>query len=635
MLTPLDLQAEPYVATGNIASEGMRNQLGRPRIDRLALLVRESAQNAWDAKAPESTFVRFGVTGRDLSDGQQRLLREIVFRNAPPREAVATTEVDALGQVVRHPTDVLSPKSTTQMLFVFDRGTTGLGGPTRADEFSSTEEPRDFVDFFRNMGTPPDTAQGGGTFGYGKAALYLASSAQTILVHTRARVRGMLESRFMVSALTNHYAHEGRLHTGRHWWGRKSLDGIVDPVRGKEADEIARAFGFPEMASNERGTTIGILAPDFTMWKGGAAEAIEYSTWQIVHNFWPKMIAWPNEPSPRMSFVSGWNDKAEPVPDPREFHPYAAFVRALEDVRKSETESQDDEKVFCLRPKKLLGRVALVRCITQESPLVRWSDWESVGSISQRVHHVALLRRPELVVNYLPGPPLPSDDIGYAGVFLADSELDRVYAGAEPPTHDAWNHEILNDKSAKTLVRTTFKRLRERVAAFVRPFETGPSRQKEGAKLTRIADRLGNVLIAVNGDGPSIQPISDSPGKGRGGGKRAKRGSARLHKKSYLRSRDGRLVREFGFEITHADGRATTRVRAEPASALLGGGVEREPPVGAETVTVIGWTSPSGREWPEGEVLDVDEEGVWMVSVSVPADAAISMRVTVEPEKGT
>ena len=56
----LDMQAEEYVATGNIASEGMRNQLGRPRLDRLSLLVRESAQNAWDAKAARALLMASG-----------------------------------------------------------------------------------------------------------------------------------------------------------------------------------------------------------------------------------------------------------------------------------------------------------------------------------------------------------------------------------------------------------------------------------------------------------------------------------------------------------------------------------------------------------------------------------------------
>jgi len=34
-MKPLDIQAEKYQATGSISADGVRNQLGRPRIDRL------------------------------------------------------------------------------------------------------------------------------------------------------------------------------------------------------------------------------------------------------------------------------------------------------------------------------------------------------------------------------------------------------------------------------------------------------------------------------------------------------------------------------------------------------------------------------------------------------------------------
>lgn len=628
MLKPLHMQAEPYVPTGNIASEGMRNQLGRPRIDRLTLLVRESVQNAWDARAPGSSTVRFGVTGRDLLDAQRLLLRDVVFHEAPPKSAIPKSEVEKLGQVVEHPRDVATSRDGVQMLFVYDRGTTGLGGPTRADEFGSADEARDFVDFFRNVGTPPDTAQGGGTFGYGKAALYLASAAQTILVHTRARVRGEFVSRFMVSTLTDHYAHANRLHTGRHWWGRKASDGVVDPVLGAEADEFARALGFPAMEWNECGTTIGILAPDFSTRNGDPADAIDYASWQIVHNFWPKMFAWPNEPEPRMRFESGWNDVVTPLPDPAEVHPYADFAASLSKVRKSEIEGGEDEQIFCLRPKKLLGRVAITKCMAHESPLARWLPDDEM---SRRVHHVALLRRPELVVTYHHGPPLPLDQMGYAGVFLADSALDRVYAGAEPPTHDAWNPEILNEPSARTFVRTTFKRLQEKLGEVVRPFEAGPAKQKPGAKLTRIADRLGSVLIGVEGDGPSLQPEPEEGKKKKRSGKkvRARKGSARLQNKSRLRVRGSDLIRAFDFDVSHAEGRSSTRVRAEAASVLLGGGIEREPPAGAVTVRVVGWTSPTGREWTDGDEIDLDEEGAWSIDVAVPRDASVSLKLTV------
>ena len=75
-MTPLDLQSERVSATGNLASEGVLNQLGRPRLDPLTVLVREAVQNSWDARSTDSTQLLFGLSSRTLSGPQVRLLRD-------------------------------------------------------------------------------------------------------------------------------------------------------------------------------------------------------------------------------------------------------------------------------------------------------------------------------------------------------------------------------------------------------------------------------------------------------------------------------------------------------------------------------------------------------------------------------
>ncbi len=44
------LFSEPYGASGGLAADGILNQLGRPDIEALEVLVREAVQNSWDAK---------------------------------------------------------------------------------------------------------------------------------------------------------------------------------------------------------------------------------------------------------------------------------------------------------------------------------------------------------------------------------------------------------------------------------------------------------------------------------------------------------------------------------------------------------------------------------------------------------
>ena len=60
----------------------------------------------------------------------------------------------------------------------------------------------------------------------------------------------------------------------------------------------------------------------------------------------------------------------------------------------------------------------------------------AAAAITGICHHVALLRTPELVVDYLEGPPPPEGGTEWAGVFRADDDQDKHFAPAEPPTHD-------------------------------------------------------------------------------------------------------------------------------------------------------------------------------------------------------
>src|SRR5690242_18408713 len=107
----LDLQSERVGATGNLASEGVLNQLGRPRLDPLTVLVREAVQNSWDARSSGSKQVLFGLAGRALSTAQTRLLREQVFARDP-------------GNLGLH--EALSADREMWALALYDRGTTGL-----------------------------------------------------------------------------------------------------------------------------------------------------------------------------------------------------------------------------------------------------------------------------------------------------------------------------------------------------------------------------------------------------------------------------------------------------------------------------------------------------------------------------
>src|SRR5262245_26930064 len=116
-MNPLDLQSERFGATGNLVASGALNQLGRPALDPLSILLRETAQNSWDARLSDSETVRYGISGYNLDNGQIDCLRDTVFRRVP--ESLKLKEI-------------LHGRSSVSVLAIHDRGTSGLGGPTRA-----------------------------------------------------------------------------------------------------------------------------------------------------------------------------------------------------------------------------------------------------------------------------------------------------------------------------------------------------------------------------------------------------------------------------------------------------------------------------------------------------------------------
>ena len=167
-VTPLQRYSEPYNATGGLAAEGVINQLGRPDIEPLEVLVREAIQNCWDAKRDDSR--RYSRRGRT-----QVLDAEAVAACTAAR-CLSTRRPDSRSRTSSFP------------------GSRSCTSPTSAPTVSAAQPAptssasiRDFVDFVRNIGQPPDKDLGGGSFGYGKAAFYIASRARTILVDTLCR----------------------------------------------------------------------------------------------------------------------------------------------------------------------------------------------------------------------------------------------------------------------------------------------------------------------------------------------------------------------------------------------------------------------------------------------------------------
>ncbi|MBT2389624.1 hypothetical protein J7E87_09305 [Streptomyces sp. ISL-1] len=656
--------SQPYPPEGASAAEGIRNQLGRPELDLLTILVRESAQNSWDARLRTSSApVDYRIDIWTVGPAHTGVWRELLLDGAP----VGAEKFPLRETLKRGPARVLA---------ISDRCTRGLGGPTRADDAVGPD--RDFVSFIRNIGEPRETALGGGTYGFGKGIFYLLSKSGTVLVHSRCRTaQGGHETRLIGCTLWKSYVaaepQGDRRYTGRHWWGDTSGD-VVAPLVGTEAEATAQRLGLRPFGPEETGTTVVVIDPNVGELE--PAEVADYLAETITWHLWPKMITTGGKP-PAMRFSVTCDGIDHPVPDPREIRPLNMFVAAYETMN-----GPDGSDLECKKPKRHLGRLGLVKRIMPALEPTRASRMLDIEDV---VHHVCLMRPAELVVAYRPGPKPPSANQGYAGVFRADEAMDEIYARAEPPTHDAWNPQSL-EKPESTFVQTTFTRISERLdgllslGGITRP---GASNVALGAASSLFAGLVGGAWgiggatayskpgstaaraskdkdeeqslprpdsgrPVPNGapsgtEGPAAEGTagrgdfgadrgSFGEGPGNGGTGTHRRPRVQYVGEPYYDDRgdDSVLVQEFRLPVA-----GPQRVRIDLAVTLPGhGGRETDPPIGASMPVLVGWEDGDGRLYaPEACVIE-GGESVWRAVVRPAPDTMTEIGVKVEAVKG-
>ncbi|GII02752.1 hypothetical protein [Planobispora takensis] len=621
--------SQPFPPEGASAAEGIRKQLGRPELDLLTILVRESAQNSWDARLPDRTEpVDYAIDVWTVSPARAAAWRDLLSQDAPLNDHLP------LRQSLSRP--------TIRVMAVSDRGTSGLGGPTRADE--AVAKGHDFVSFVRNVGEPRDTELGGGTYGFGKGIFYLISEVGTILIHTRCRVDGGYETRLMGCALWKSYVANGsggeRRYTGRHWWGDTTGE-VVEPLVGTEADAVAHRLGLRPFGADETGTTIVIIDP-LLEGRDSPAEAAGYLADTIAWHLWPKMLD-SSDGQPAMRFSVTCDGVAYPVPDPRETRPLNLFVAAYEVM-----EGPEGKDLHCLSPKKFLGRLGLVK---RTAPALEATTASRMVDIESAVHHVCLMRPAELVVTYRPGPKSPSEYQHYAGVFRADPALDETYAKAEPPTHDAWHPQSL-ESPERTYVNTTFRRIDEALNAL---FDLGgvtrgdSARVALGAASTKFASLVGGVWgtggatdysrpddadhgkpdgVETASRGPASTPSGSAEGVPPGRTAR-RRPRVEYAGDPYYGELSGApvLIQEFRLPVP-----GPQQVRVGLAVAVAGpGGRETDPPLGAAMPELIGWEDPDGslHETPS-HVIEGGDGSTWRAIIRPAPDTMTEVDIFTE-----
>ena len=242
MSRPIRLQSEPNPPSGTITAEGLLNTMGRPKLSATEMLIRESLQNSWDAGRIEGVQPHYAIRLFKPSHEQMEAYRHF-FTDRPTDETCP----------VRNGLEHFFSSESPVLMEISDRGTVGLGGPTRADG----DDAGDFANFLRNIGKPRDVEQGGGTYGFGKSTFYLMSGPQLLIVDTLAKDGDREERRLLAHAAGESFNHEGRHYTGRHWWGVSTeIPDFVDPALDGDAAAIAHSLGFSSREAGATGTSL-------------------------------------------------------------------------------------------------------------------------------------------------------------------------------------------------------------------------------------------------------------------------------------------------------------------------------------------------------------------------------------------
>lgn len=609
-LTLVNLYSEPYGITGNIG-ENFRRLLGNSSLDPLQTAIREAVQNVSDS-AKLGVGPEIVIRVRTLTASQRSVLRQKVLHELPEEE----TSRAQLSKFLNHKEAVV--------LEICDFRTTGLGGPTRADRIPIDTKQTDFIDFLRNIGTPRDTEHGGGTYGFGKVALYRVSQCSTILVDTLVTKDGESERRLMGCHIGKSFdIPEGdvyRRFTGRHWWGKRNPgDGIVDPILDDEAKQLASDLGFLPRKKSRTGTSIMIL--DFQNSNEDSQTIGHRIVELLLWNFWPRMMEdTPDER--RFSCAVEVNGTKLEIPKPEEFSPLHLFVRAMRSVRAGM--GNGARLISSGRPAKDLGLLAIEKGLrTSRHPFVH-----SDRLIPEDSKHIALMRPVELVVKYLEGKALPDERLEWGGVFVVSSEheVERAFADSEPPAHDNWIPSKLPKGSNQTYINVALRELNWYAEDMGSLPLSQTTNNSSGPPLARVAGRLGEVLEGVGGDG-------GSGGGGGGGGRRTMRARASRPVFERLEYDNDATIAVFSSNVQQ-DAHKSGLVLLAKASIAIEGAAAGSIDTSFEQPSVISIRRKDRGSISQSDNLKLDgADGCYEIFVRMPPDCAVTVEAQVLTEK--
>ncbi|PQM45152.1 hypothetical protein C1Y40_04693 [Mycobacterium talmoniae] len=432
---------------------------------------------------------------------------------------------------------------------------------------------------------------------------------------------------------------------------------------------MAAMLGLPARDdASMTGTTVMVVAPAVTIQGTDESDAtMQFIAEAVAWNFWPRMIDTPGGTRHSMEFRVVDNGVRVRIPDPRTHPRLRGFVEAM-DLMRHEPSGEDeltlDREIRCLRPGKTLGRLTIQKGPMAPADLPERPVPQGAHLTAGSVHHIALMRTPELVVKYLAGAAPAVGRMGYCGVFKCALDVDEVFKAAEPPTHDDWVYRFVSDRHWRTYVKVALDRIQRecRNAAGYEPSITALD-QSDGIPLGEFADALAALMPGHEGPGARRPqtPRTDKPTR-----RRRSPGSRDIDEATSDTWIDGTISAsaETNFRQTvvdqSEDGVAIPKLTSRPPQVKQGGDptpaiaadgvpvvrypfelrgrgnrlrlsatveiltndgnqVEIDPPAGYVAPDVHSWLDPSGYRHSKPKIVVGPEgvDGIWAVEVEL------------------
>lgn len=504
----------PFIpGAGTINATGVIKNLNGSSLTPTEIFLRETVQNSYDAREPQR------VNGKLVDSPLYYSLRAFRFTSSQYEKIQGLLFGNGLTQHLYYKKNV-RPWLAPDMLNieVTDRNTSGLVGNTEPSGVVGNQNFTNFV-YFTGNDKKKDKSSGG-SYGFGKAALFAFSKARTIVVYTKIRQENVFHSRFIVISSDERIDDS---NCDRCWWGRKTYYSdrtrgtYAAPIMDAEADECALAIGMRPFPVGQTGTSILVLnagpavlpVDEYQNQKTFDQVFCEDLPRYIVHWYWNKIY------EKRIEFHVEFEGKDIPLDDPSAVYPYNQFLRAYRKITESSQDSSFPgmKEIRAERPSVRLGKACVVSC----PPM--FAKYKSLFDVFDSKDPVVAFMRGIGHIVYYEKFSMPSSVLQTTcfGVFQADrtsctssgepGEIDRYFRDIENQTHDHWEHK--KDQYHFNFLRIVTMNVRDLVSGNCQT-EIKPQVAQD---ISIVVQRmLGEKLMSYAGSyGGARKPLKDSP----------------------------------------------------------------------------------------------------------------------------